>query len=89
MSRFLAKGHLPRGLRQSRLSANDKGDNETIPEGVHRSPDITLFTSTVRPSMKAVRTVIASNRVPYIQMRSVGSHSTSGMEKEGKKKKTR
>ena len=28
--------------------------------------------------MKAVRPVIASNGVPYLQMRSVGSHSTSG-----------
>ena len=35
------------------------------------------------PSMKAVRLVIASNGVPYLQMRSVGSHSTLGMEKEG------
>ena len=32
--------------------------------------------------MKAVRSVIASNGVPYLQMRSLGSHSTSGR-KEG------
>ena len=38
--------------------------------------------------MKAVLPVIASNRVPYLQMRSVGSHSRSGDEKEGKKKRT-
>ena len=34
---FLANVHLPRVSRQSRLSANDKGNNETIPEAVHRS----------------------------------------------------
>jgi hypothetical protein len=28
----------PRVLRQSSLSADDKGDNEMIPEAVHRSP---------------------------------------------------
>ena len=33
--------------------------------------------------MKAVRQVIVSNGVPCFQMRSVGSHSTSGR-KEGK-----
>jgi hypothetical protein len=38
--------------------------------------------------MKAVRPVITSNGVPYLQMRSVGSHSTSGREKEGKKEWT-
>ena len=32
--------------------------------------------------MKTVRTVIASNDVPYFQMRSVGSYSMSEMEKE-------
>ena len=31
---------LPRVLRQSRMSANDKGDNELILGAVHRSPDI-------------------------------------------------
>jgi hypothetical protein len=36
---FLAKGHL---ARQSRLSANDKGDNEMIPGAVHRTPCIYL-----------------------------------------------
>ena len=34
--------------------------------------------------MKAVRPVIASNEVPYLQMRSVVSHSTPGREKKGK-----
>jgi hypothetical protein len=32
--------------------------------------------------MKAVRLFIASNGVPYLQMRSVGSHIKSGIEKE-------
>ena len=34
---LLANGHLPRVSRQS---ANDKGDNEMIPEAVHRSHGI-------------------------------------------------
>ena len=59
---------------------------------VHRSPGICLTaeknpqkTSARRPSDEgAVRPVIASNGVPFLQMRSVGSHSTSGREKEGK-----
>ena len=33
--------------------------------------------------MKAVGPVITSNGVPYIQMTSIGSHSTSGREKKG------
>ena len=56
---------------------------------VHRSLGICLTaeenprkTSARRSSMKAVGSVIASNGVPYLQMRSVGSHSTSGREKE-------
>ena len=36
--------------------------------------------------MKAVRTVIDSNWVSYLQIRSVGSHCTSGREKERKKR---
>ena len=66
--------------------ANDKGDNEMIPGAVHRPPRICLTAR--RPSMKAVRPVIASNRVPYLQIRLVGSHSTSGNQKEGKKERT-
>ena len=37
--------------------------------------------------MKAVRPIIASNGVPYLQMRSVGTHSTSGMEKKEMKER--
>jgi hypothetical protein len=40
LSKFLAKGYLPRGSRQSRLLANDKGNNEKIPGAVHRYPGI-------------------------------------------------
>ena len=36
--------------------------------------------------MKAVQPAIASNGVPYFQRRSIGSHSTSGREMEGKDK---
>ena len=39
---FLAKDHLLRVSRQSRLSVNDKGGNEMIPGTVHRSPGICL-----------------------------------------------
>ena len=35
----------------------------------------------------AVPPVIALNGDPYLQIRSVGSHRTSGMEKEGKKER--
>ena len=38
--------------------------------------------------MKVVRPVIASNGVPYFKMRLVGSHGTSGMEKEEREKRT-
>jgi hypothetical protein len=36
-----------------------------------------------RQSIKTMRLVIASNGVPYLQVRSVGSHSVPGREKEG------
>ena len=60
--------------------ANGKGDNEIILGAVHRSPYIFLTaeeksqkTSARRPSDEgAVRPVIASNGVPFLQMRSVG-----------------
>jgi hypothetical protein len=42
-----------------------------------------------RPSDEgAVRRVIASNGIPFLQMRLVGSHSPSGREKEGNKEMT-
>ena len=44
-------------------------------------------TSARRPSTKAVRPVIASNGVTCLQMRSIGSHSTSGREKEENKER--
>ena len=78
--------------------ANDKGDNEMILGAVHRSPCICLTAeenlrkpqlSSRRPSdEEALRPVIASNRVPFLQIWSVGSHSTSGREKEGIKERT-
>ena len=66
--------------------ANDKSDNEMILGAVHRSPGICLTSeeknqknSARRPSDEgAVRRVIASNGLPFLQIRSVGSHSTSG-----------
>ena len=35
----------------------------------------------------AVQPVIVSNGIPYLQMRSVGSNSMPGREKEGKKER--
>jgi hypothetical protein len=49
LSRFLAKGHLPRVSRQSRLSANDKGDSDMIP-GLYT--DFLVFTLQPRKSPK-------------------------------------
>ena len=38
--------------------------------------------------MKAVRSVIASNGIPYLQMRSAGLHRTSGRKMEENKERT-
>ena len=46
---FLAKSYLPQVSRQSRLSANDKGDNEMIP-GL--CTDILAFTLQLKKTMK-------------------------------------
>ena len=67
---------------------NDKGDNEMIPGAVHSSPSICLTaekknrkSSARRTSEEgAVRPFVASNGVPLLQMRPIGSHCTSGME---------
>ena len=68
--------------------ANDKGNNGMIPRAVHRSPPYrrgkTRKNSTRRPSDEW-----ASHEVPYLQMRSVGSQSTSGKDKEGKRERTK
>ena len=40
---FLARGHFPQMPQESRLSANDKDDNEMIPEAVYRSPGIYIL----------------------------------------------
>ena len=40
--RVPSQSHLPRVSCWSRLSADDKGDNEMLPEAVHRSPGICL-----------------------------------------------
>ena len=58
---------------------------------VHRSPGCgnPQKTSARRPSDEgAVRPVIGSNGFPFLQMRSIGSHSTSGREKEGNEERT-
>ena len=68
LSGFLANGQLHRVSRQSRLSANYKGDNEMVPGAVHISPGIYIKTEN-NPGkhqlgdrlMTAVRSIIASN----------------------------
>ena len=76
LSGFLAKGHLPRVLRQSRLSAKDKGDNELIPGTLHRSSGIYLMAeeNPGKPLlgdrlMKVVRPFMASNGVPCLEIK--------------------
>ena len=73
-------------------AANDNGDNEMILGVVHRTPGIVLQlrkTPARRPSDEgAVRPVIASNGTPFLKLRSVGSHSRSGSEKEGNEGRT-
>ena len=77
------------------LSTDDKGDNEMKPEAANRSPGIYLTgeeksrkTSAWRPSMKTVDLFIASNGDSCPQMSSVGSHSSSGRQKQGKEEMT-
>ena len=93
LSGFPAKCHLPRVSVTS--VANEKSDNEMIPGAVHRSSDFPYGwgnprkTSGRTPSDEgAMRPVIALNGVPFLLIRSVVSHSTSGREKEGKKERT-
>ena len=72
-------------------SIANKGDNEMIQGAVHRFPGICPRAEGnpgKPPDEQAVRPVIASNGTPFLQMRSVGSHSTPGREKEGIEKMT-
>jgi hypothetical protein len=92
LSGFLTKGHLLRVSRQSLII------NVIIKFSLGLCTDLLAFTlslrktpetSARRPSDEgAVRPVIASNGVLYLKMRSLGSHSTSGREKDGKKERT-
>ena len=87
LSGFLVNDFLPRESSQSRLSANDKGENEMRPGTLHRSSIyLTAEESPWKPLIgdrliKAARPIIASNGVPYRQISSVKSHSKSGREK--------
>ena len=62
---------------------------------MHRSAGIYLIAeeNSGKPQLgdrliKAMRLVIASNGVSFLHMKSIGSHSTSGSEKEVKKEWT-
>ena len=85
---------LARISRQSCLKSNNEGDNELILGADHRSPSICLSAEEKPrkpllgdPVMKAVRPVIASNRVSYLQITLVGWHNSSGRENERKKER--
>ena len=85
LSGFLVKVHLPRVSRQSGLSANDKRDYE----GLSTDPLVLPYswgkprkTWPSRLLMKSVWLIIASNGVPYLQMRSAGSTRQEGIRKE-------
>ena len=79
----------------SHVCQTNKGDNKVKMGAQHRSPGI-HFTPEGNPRnpllgdhlMKAVLLFIASNGVPYLQIRSVGLHIMSGREKKGKKEKS-
>jgi hypothetical protein len=79
LSGFLAEGHLS-GV--SRQSANDKSDNEMMPEAVDRSSGIYLTAeeNTGKPQLG----YCLMKWLCDLQMSCVGSHSTSGREHEGK-----
>ena len=81
LSGFLGNDHLFRLSHQSHLSAN-KGDNVMKPGAVHKSPGIYLTSeeNAKRPSMKTRHRL---KRSLYLQMRTLGEHSTSRRKKEG------
>jgi hypothetical protein len=86
LSGFLAKGQFPEVSRQSLMI-------RMIMRGCRGlCTDLLAFTLQLNKSretsarrllVKAMRSIIASNGVPYLQLRSVGSHDTSGKEDEG------
>ena len=73
LSGILAKGHLPWVSHQLLMIRVIRLCTDLLAFALHLRK-----TSSRRPNEGAVRPVIASNRVPYLKMRSVGSHSTSG-----------
>ena len=89
LSGFLAKGYFPRVSRQSRRSLMLRVIMKWSLGAVYRSPGICLTaeenpqkTLAKRPSDEgAVRPVIASNGVPFLQMWSVGLHRRKELSK--------
>ena len=66
-----------------------------IPEAVYREPGFCLMAgeNPGKPQlgdrlMSVVGSIVSSSVLPYRQMTSAGSHSTSGREKEEKKEKS-
>ena len=76
----------------SSLLADVKGDNEVKPRALQRSLGIYIMAEENhrKPQVgdhmiKSIKSVIASNGVPYLQMKSLVSHSTSERRKGRKK----
>ena len=72
--------------------ANDKGDNEMILGAVHRTPGICLAAeeNPGKPQLgdRPMKGLCDQSSPQMGSFTSVGSHRTSGMEKQGKKEKT-
>jgi hypothetical protein len=90
LSGFLANSHMPRVSRQSRLLLIIRVIFRAY-RRLHRYPGIYLMVheNSGKPRlrnrlMKVVRPVFATNGIPYLQMRSVESHSTSDRKKAEK-----
>ena len=85
--RIRVKLNLHPASGQSRLSANDKGNNEMIPGAVQRSPGIYLTAerNSGKPQLGDEGDEIPSIEVVCFQMNFVESYNTSGSEKKIRK----
>ena len=87
LSGFLAKGHLTRVSRQSRLPAGDKCDNEMKPGAVHRSAtyhtaEENSGNSAKRPSDKKLRDQLSSQMGSLTPNES--HHASEGKRRKGR-----
>ena len=86
MSGFLANFYLPHVSRQS---ANNKSDNEMKSGTVYRFPGIYLTTEKTSPRRPSDEDCVISHSLKWgpLPPNDVGSHNSSGREKEGKKER--